>query len=584
MLSIIPLSAVAAATIFAFFLSRCLRSRGSELPGIFLWQTVVLPFAAGGFHTYTAAITAVLLAGNLIVTVKRNGRFLFVYNLNSAAIVCVVAAYLITPFWAADKGMAVFGIPRFIAVLLYCLTLMQLTPGQKSECLSLVPLSGAIMTVVSSVLLLFPNTDAYLTVNGRLSGFMQYPNSFAAFLLAGIILQYTKETRKKTDYILDAILILGVVLSGSKTGFILLIAALLGIIIIRKSKKVLITLIFPVVLGAILALAVSRFDVLRHADRFAAISANSSSFLVRLLYFKDVIPQILKNPFGYGYMGYRALEGTFQTGRYYVTYIHNGLLQLLFEIGWFPALLLAGALLRTMLSRNTAPRYRLLLTIVLGHCMLDFDMQYLITWIIVLSCLDFETGKRYSIRKGKSIGAAACAGMMIICIWLGAGELLCHLQKTEISLRITPFHTDALSAQMQKTTDIDEQEALADKILKLNPTYSLAYSAKANIALSRGDISEMIGYKERAILCARYTTAEYTDYFDKLYVVMQMYLQAGDTKSAMYCREKILGIADAMQKVSQAMDPLAFKTGEDTSLELPFSYRLILKQLAAELE
>ena len=582
MLSFLPLCAVVGAAVFAWFLYRFQRSRGRDMPWIFYIVTVILPFAAGGFHSYVAAITSLFLAANLIYMVRKTGKLMFVYNLNSAALICVAVGYCLTPMWAADRGMAVFGIVRMVPVLLYSLTLMQLSLEQKENCLRIIPLTGALMTVFSSLLLLLPNTDAYLTVQGRLSGFLQYPNSFAAFLLAGIILQYTKKKHEKWDLLLNGILILGVILSGSKTGFVLLIVSFFGILWFRRSKKVMLMLLIPIGLGLLLALAVSQLNVLRHADRFTDIHISSGSFLVRLLYYKDVIPQILKNPFGYGYMGYRALEGSFQTSRYYVTYIHNGLLQLLFEIGWFPALLLAAAFLRALFSKKTPPSYRLVLTIILAHCMLDFDLQYLVFWIILLSCLDFESGKRYCVRKG--VGIATCVISTLICAWLGMGDLLCHLGKTEACLKMTPFHTDALSAAMQKAEDMQELDILADKILNLNPTSSLAYSAKANAALSKGEVLEMITYKERAILCARYTTEEYLDYFDKLYAVMEMYLRSGDTESALYCKKKLFGIADAMRRVSEMTDPLAFTTGDDASLVLPNNYLEILTQLSTSNE
>ena len=41
-----------------------------------------------------------------------------------------------------------------------------------------------------------------------------------------------------------------------------------------------------------------------------------------------------------------------------------------------------------------------------------------------------------------------------------------------------------------------------------------------------------------------------------------------------------LNIADAMRRVSEMTDPLAFTTGEDASLVLPNNYLEILKQIA----
>lgn len=579
MLSFIPLSAVAMAVAAAFFLRGYRKKRGCEVPDTFLYLTVILPFAAGGFHTYVSAVTTVCLVFHLLSVAKKQGYLRLTLNGNSAAVILVVLGYCLTPLWAADRGMALFGIPRYLPVLLYCVALMQLTPEQKENCLSLIPISGGAMTVLSSLLLLIPGTDPYLTVQGRLAGFLQYPNTYAAFLLAGLVLQYTRAGRKKWDLLLDGILILGVILSGSKTGFVLLLVTAAGIAIVHKKRKLVLSLAGIIGGGLLLAVILSNSEILRHANRFADIKITSGSFLVRLLYFQDALPMILKNPFGYGYMGYRALQGTFQTGRYYVTYMHNGFLQLLFEIGWVPALAMAAAFLRTMLSGKTASGNRLLMFVVLAHCMLDFDLQFFVFWVILLACLDFEHGTQWKLRKvgllGKTVGCV-CIG---VCLWLASADFCYQLGKPELSLKLAPFHTDSLSVQLQKSTDREERKDLAEKIRKLNPTLSLIYSAKANAALSEGDVVAMMEYKEQAIRCARYTAEEYGDYFEKLYAIRQIYLRSGDAQSAGYCEEKMHYLLQLAASVQNATSPLATEIGQDAVLELPERYRIYMEIL-----
>lgn len=178
---------------------------------------------------------------NLILIFKQQKHLRFHVNLNTIAVLLVPAFYTISPLWAADKGMAIFGILRYLPLSLYVLTLMQYSREQLRRALSLVPLCCAWMTLSSCLLLLIPGIDAYVTVKERLSGFMQYPNTFAAFLLAGLVLQGTKESRSKSDLMTDAILIYGIILSGSQTGFILLFIALAGIVLIQKDPKVFVT-------------------------------------------------------------------------------------------------------------------------------------------------------------------------------------------------------------------------------------------------------------------------------------------------------------------------------------------------------
>ena len=59
--------------------------------------------------------------------------------------------------------------------------------------------------------------------------------------------------------------------------------------------------------------------------RFLTISLESSTLMGRLLYYRDVLPVILKHPFGLGYMGYYYAQGGFQTGVYATKFVHNEL-------------------------------------------------------------------------------------------------------------------------------------------------------------------------------------------------------------------------------------------------------------------
>ena len=550
----------------------------SALPGIFYYLCFVLPFGAGGFHTCTGAVSA----GFLLLTLHRLEKkqpLKLVYNLQSLAVFCVAAAYCLSPLWAADKGMAPFAAARYLPLALLALTLMQYPAEQTREAMSLISLSGAVMVVVSCILLPIPGMQTYLTVNGRLSGFMQYPNTFCAFLLAGLILLNTKKAAGKWDLPISAILISGVILSGSRTGFVLLGVSLLGILYIQKNRRLAVGLALCVGVGLLLSVAASALDILHNADRYTTISTNAGTFLGRLLYYQDALPVILKNPFGLGYLGYKATQGSFQNAYYTVTFVHNGLLQMLLDIGWIPAILMTAAFLTALLRKKTPAPQKLLLLVILGHCMLDFDLQFFVFWAILLSCLDFHNGTVVRFRKNTLLTGIA-VGLFVLCLWLGLGDLAYNTDYPELTRKITPFHTEALSAQLTELTDGDRLDSLADNILQKNPTSALAFSAKANAAFSRGKITDMIHYKEQAIACSRYDQEEYRDYFEKLYTALQLYIQAGDMTSANYCYEKMLSIPQTLADLNREVPSFARKIGSYQELSLPEEYMTVLNQLS----
>lgn len=536
-----------------------------------------LPFAAGGFHTATTAVLCLFLTIAVFEQICKNGTVYLWGNRTGVSILLLFIAYCITPFWAADKGMAGFAFSRYLPLVLYTLLIMQSPDEIRHHFLKMLPFCGCLMTIVSGLAVLFPKLYPYVTVNGRLAGFFQYPNSFAAFLLVGLIIQ-SYHASGKFSFPVILLLTAGIVLSGSKTVFVLLLLLMAAIVLVRHHKALTFKLAAALLCGLAAGFLADALGLLTNADRFTAISASSGTFLVRLLYFRDVLPTILAHPLGIGYMGYPAIEGAIQTGRYYVAYIHNGFLQLLLEIGWIPTVFLIFSLLSAALSRKTIEMHRFILLAILCHCMLDFDLQFPVFWIILLSCTNLRSGKQMVIKACKTVQFVS-AILVAVALWLGCGDWLYRMERPDLTLRITPFHTDALTYQMSVSTDPDRMDQLADRILSFNPTHSLAFSAKANVAFSRGDVRAMIRYKENAIHASRYTTNEYCDYFQKLYTAMQFYLQAGDTESAAQCRKKLLEIPEMMAVVSQQTHALADLTGDDSTLVLPPEYEALLQQL-----
>lgn len=541
---------------------------------LWIWYLfLILPFWAGGFHTYTAVMTVIIFLTALGREYSKKGYLQIV--LNQASILCftVMLGFCITPLWAADRGLAVFGILRYLPVPLQALLLMQYSQKQKPDFFPVLPICGTAMTIVGCILWAVPSTRDYVVVNGRLSGFLQYPNTFAAFLLAGIAVQWTNKNRKKLDCLVDGVLIAGILLSGSRTAVFLLILLTLGILTPKKIRPAAMCAA-AVILCGLCAVLVKR------EPQITILGRDIGSFLVRILYYRDAMPVILRNPFGLGYMGYRALETTFQTSRYTVSFVHSGLLQMLLDIGWIPSFLFAGVLLKTLCSRKTPSTEKMVLLMISAHAMVDFDLQFFLFWSILLLCLDFEEGTAFHLKISNPVKAIAAISVLMLSAWLGLGDWCYRTGNHETALRITPFHTDALAEQLKSAADPEEMERCADRILELNPTYALAYSAKANAAYARGQVLEMIQNKERAIQLTPYTVEEYCDYIEKLYTVLELFVQKGDTESAAYCLKKLLSVPVMLEATAAKTDPLAYQTGNNSELILPEPYQQLITTLA----
>lgn len=389
----------------------------------------------------------------------------------------------------------------------------------------------------------------------------------------------TKEQIKKREGLMLAVLLFGVFLSGSRTTFLLLLVSVAVLCCVRRGKRFVCTTLALLGWVMLLSFLLQRLEAFQSAGRYLSTGTENSTFLCRVLYFKDAVRVIAKNPLGLGYMGYANAQGGFQTGVYHVTYVHNELLQLLLDVGWLPVALLIAALIKAFFEKNAGYRKRLLMFAILGHCMMDFDLQFLSIWFLLISLLNLHEGKPKRIRSGGKAVLSLSGVVLAAMLWLSMGELFYNLGFVDMCLRVTPFHTMALVRQLPEETDMAQLEAKADKILRLDPNVTLAYSAKANAAYAGGDIAGMMAAKKQAIENSRYSLDEYTDYFDKLYEAMQLYNRQGDQSSAEICRQEILYIEKMLECVKLETDPVAWKLQHKPELELPQEYIDIIRQL-----
>ncbi len=534
------------------------------------------PFLSGGFYPYSWALTSCVLVALLWHCARRQGCLQLRFGDPILALLLLTVSSGASVFWAVDRGMAVWGIVRYVPVLLFALALMQLPAERVQRVWALVPLSGVVMTVLSGCMQYIPGMEERYTVAGRLAGFFEYPNAFAAFLLAGLVLSVTAGDRSKWSWAADLILIYGVFDSGSRTGFVLLAVVLLVLLVLNRRKRAAAGLAAAAVCCAVLVGVLSLSGLDSSVGRFLAISLNSSTMLGRFLYFRDALAVILRYPLGLGYLGYRALQGAFQTGVYDVAYVHNGLLQLLLDVGWVPALAMVYVAVRSFLRRGGTVTGRLLLAVILGHSMMDFDLEFLSMWLLLLPALGLDEGTALRLRGGRHAVLAAAGVLTCVCIWLAAGDAFFRAGRIQTALAVTPFHTQALEYRLTQLTDLEELEQSAQRLLRLNERSTLGHSALANAAFAAGDIMTMIEEKQAAIACSRYDLEEYCDYLRKLYEAMCWYQGQNDHDSARICASLMLEIPQILEQVRQETTALAWKLDDRPQLELPAEYRQLL--------
>lgn len=540
-----------------------------------------MPFCFGLFYEYAACICAVFMIILLLYLADRKKRFALWINAASLAMLALLAGYLVSPLWAVDSGMALLGFFKFLPVALFWLLLMQLGPEVRERLFLTIPVSGITMTLLSYPTRWIPALTPYFYASGRLGGFFQYSNSFALFLLLGIIILAFQTQRHACCLSGILVLLFGILVSGSRTVFILTVFVFLWLCLTRKKLRFpLLLLLAACIAGAILFVTITgKKDTI---GRFLTISLESSTLMGRLLYYRDVLPVILKHPFGLGYMGYYYAQGGFQTGVYATKFVHNELLQFAVDVGWIPALLFAFALLWRLFAKKTPTMQRLLLFVIYAHAMLDFDLQFLSIFFVLFLTMDPEEGKEIIWQWKKTNRTAVflpVGALAAVCLYLGAALFAGYRKNDALAARLYPGYTPSQLVLLAGAQTPQEAQARADDILSHNESIALVWDAKALVSATQGDFETMVQYKRQALACAPYALTEYLDYFHLLRRAMETCQKQGEAARAALYAKRLLEIPDLLDAVKARISPLAWKIQDQPELELPEEYAAYLNSL-----
>ena len=492
------------------------------------------------------------------------------FRLNTATLAAFVIflLYAVSPLWAVDSGLAVWGIVRFLPIPLFVVCLMQLNREEHLALYGDIPYLGALMTAISFALQYIPQLNGIFSVSGRLAGFFEYPNTFACFLLLGIIVLLFAEKQEKVKWrqpVLFGILAVGLLLSGSRAVFLLAVVSIAVSLLL--TKKGIVRKVLPLLGGGGVGLLISLLGSGAAVQHIQEMNTGASTFLGRLLYWKDALPVILRHPFGLGYLGYYFTQGSFQTGVYSVRFVHNDFLQLMLDIGWIPAILAVMAIIQSLWSKRVTVMQKVFLLTLLAHCCFDFDLSFIAIYFLVFLSLDLEEGKTKKLKVSK-LAIPAAVIVSCVALYIGAASVFSYAGNAAAAVRLYPWDTFSNMALLTATDDTGALRALSDKILKQNESVALAWDAKANAAYADGDFGEVIACKQNAIALNKYAAEEYEDYFNKLRIGRELYLQSGDQASAEICKAELLAIPDRMEQVVADTSSIAWKIADVPELVL----------------
>ena len=459
---------------------------------------MLIPFLFGTFHNFSVFLVALILQLIVLIFYIKNKKISLKINTGLILSVILFIFSLMSIIWAVDKNDATIGSLRFLSIVIFNIFIMQLAKQRREKVLEIIPYSAVLMLLISLIIGFVPNCkNMFYTPNGSLMGFFPYANTFALYLLIGVIIITNKKIDKYTT--LTAVcLMVGILLTKSRTTFIMAILYFIYFSLNKynlKKKYYFLTYICLFTLATIFIFILNKIEIINISKSFGTI-------LERLLYWKDSLKLIVQNPFGYGYMGFSYKIYEVQTGAYVTKFVHNEYLQMILDIGIIPTILFIIILVKSLISKENSKLNKIILTSIMIHIFLDLDLQSIIIFYIMFMCLEEKTYKEFNLDFNYT-SVALILIVSFVYAYYGLACFMCFLGKNEIANEMLPNYTEA-KVELMKSDNIKLVHKYADEIIKNNKYEAQAYNANSAYYLFLGDFDKMVKCKKKELSLSKF--------------------------------------------------------------------------------
>lgn len=526
-----------------------------------MYLLTIFPFLKGINELHITFLFNIVLLCLLLCKINKNKTFIFTKDIKFILILLWSFSYMLTMLWSVDTELAWLGFLKFFTVPLFLILVMQykFTKEQKDKWFDTIAKIGAIMVIIILVVSLVEKIitgefNIFFHKN-RLSGFFGYANSFALFLLIGIIITGFKENIKLLDFCIMNILLIGILLTNSRG--VMVFAALSYLLILifnsKPRKKNFINLGIMAVIGLIAVFVMDRgFGII---NRLSSISIYSGEWILRVLYYKDALSVICSNIFGHGYMAWWYMQKGFQTGVYDTQFVHNGLLQVALDAGVIAAVLIVVIFVMGFFDKKLKARDRVLMLIILGHSLMDFNVEFLAITLVLFMTLEF--GNKFEIRKLtliKIITICLCG----IYLFFGIVEMGNEFGKYEISNKLFPTSI-ALSKEIEQTKDFSEMVEKAEVLYEKNKYFLNASTVLSQKEQISGNFDKAYEHELWIIQNRKYKDDSYIKYVAFLEKVVKYYYAMQDYTNMNLYINRLFEVENMINEARENSDKLAYK-------------------------
>ena len=546
---------------------------------------ILLTVLGGLFYPFTSLIGSFVIIMMFGFVVFRNKTVTIKISVENVVFLGCVLMYFLSCIWGIDRGMNLMGAMKNLSIGLFIIFIMQCTDEEKNKILNSIPYAGAISVIISLIGYFIPSVKEYVFISGRMSGLFGYANTFAIFLLIGIMIQITKEKAKPIEYITLPFNFLGILWSGSRFVFILTILSLAvaGIYLVHKKinrKMVLVASgVFVIIMAGLYFIPITHNVI----NRLFMLSVNSSTLNGRFLYIRDGFLLLLRYPFGLGANGYSLAQGLTASGLYQVKYVHCGLLQMMLDIGIIPGVMIFATITYLIIKyfKKNIRNYIILFPVLI-HGMLDIDFEFPL--IVMIMILLLPEGKiLYSMSYSREKLIAILAGIMLIyctLIPIGISDLYYLGDDYGKSLAFFKYNTQARCEKISETDDISKVESDAEFLMEHSRFCANGYQALGVIAYTQNDYGRMCDYLDEEIKLLPYQGEEYNMYFTLLTDIILEAAVNDDYDTIDTYGNKMLELYDLMQDKEKSLSYFGEKIKDKPDFTLSEDTYEVLKTLS----
>lgn len=524
----------------------------------------IFPFLQGINELHVVFLLDIVLLLILFYKIHKNKKLILTKDIKFILIIIWAVAYLITTFYSADTELAFLGFLKFFTVPIFILLVMQYeySENERNKWFEWVGKIGAVMVVIC-LLSIFVKKDLFFSQN-RLAGFFDYANSFAMFLLIGLISLGFKKEFKIVDYCIMSLLLIGIILTNSRSLLIITIVSYIAVLIFSKTtKKVkLLNSVILLTVGISVVFIAGLFGV---NNRIATVSGNSSEWVLRILYYKDAFRMISENIFGYGHMAWWYMQEGFQTGAYDAQYVHNGLLQVALDVGIIPAILIVIIFIKGFFEKNRSVRDKVLMVIILGHALIDFDMEFLAILLPLFMTLEFD--KKITIKEVVIAKVATCGLIILYCFF----ALVTSLGKAGFYNKANNIFAYSINLNKQLQSEADDKNIIeiAENLYDKNKYFINSAKVLSQVEQAQNNYEKAHEYELWIVKNKKYTMRNYIEYVNFLEEAIKYNYSIGEIEEVKKYIDRLNEVEIMINNVKESSDELAYKIQHKPRLDIP---------------